>query len=73
MTEEEKMMPNCPKCNIPLIRRFPKNQPIPPHEYDYECPKCHSKFELLKMNVTSDKFGNVKRHYKLRAETKITS
>ena len=35
--------------------------------YDYECQKCHAKFELLKMELKYKK-DKVQRHYKLRGE-----
>jgi transposase-like protein len=59
-------IPNCPECKAELIKITRTEE-----GHDYECPKCHKKFELLKMEIKLDKHGNMQRHYKLRGEQHI--
>ena len=69
--EPEQTVPHCPECKTDVllveIADVSKNGCC----YDWQCPKCHKKFELLKMGIKRDKHSNVKRYYKLRGETKI--
>ena len=64
MTEEDVEYPNCPKCGTQLKKIEKKMRE---GNYDYECQKCHAKFELLKMELKYKK-DKVQRHYKLRGE-----
>jgi hypothetical protein len=72
-------IPNCPICKIELTKI--SNTPIfsddgvrlEGAEYDYECSKCHKKFELLSMETKLDKHGNVKRRYTVRGEVRVTA
>ena len=66
-SEPEQTVPHCPECKIHVLLVEIQEE----SGYDWQCPKCHKKFELLKMGIKRDKQGKVKRYYKLRGETTI--
>jgi DNA-directed RNA polymerase subunit RPC12/RpoP len=61
-SEPEQTVPHCPECkkHVLLVE-------IQEPNYDWQCPRCHRKFKMLKMETKTDKDGNEKIiSYKLR-------
>lgn len=51
-SKPEQTLPHCPECKVHVLL-----VEIQESNYDFECPRCHRKFESLLME---------KRRYKLR-------